>query len=70
MNMSLTGIADDPAARALFEEISETFYKKTGVRLEPETPEQSVAAQLKLIDGLKPSDNGLFLEHTGGEYGL
>ncbi|RDX43158.1 NAD(P)-binding protein [Lentinus brumalis] len=47
-----------------------TFFKKTGVRLEPETPEQSVAAQLKLIDGLKPSDNGLFLEHTGGEYGL
>ena len=32
-----------------------------------QTPEESVTAQLKVIDGLKPSDNGLFLAHTGGE---
>ncbi len=47
---------------------AEEGFKKKGVSLGAETPEQSVSAQLKLVDGLKPSDNGLFLAHTGGEY--
>ncbi|RPD54459.1 NAD-P-binding protein [Lentinus tigrinus ALCF2SS1-6] len=32
------------------------------------TLQESVSTQLRLIDRLKPSDNGLFLAHTGGEY--
>ncbi|KAI0688580.1 NAD(P)-binding protein [Cerioporus squamosus] len=42
--------------------------KKQGVSIEMETPEESVSAQLKVIDALEPSDNGLFFAHTGGEY--
>ncbi|KAI0674059.1 NAD-P-binding protein [Trametes maxima] len=30
-----------------------------------QTPEQSVKAQLKIIDGLQPSDNGNFLSYSG-----
>ena len=33
-----------------------------------ETPEESVEAQVRLLDGLEPSDNGLFMVHTGGEF--
>ncbi|KAI0674049.1 NAD-P-binding protein [Trametes maxima] len=33
--------------------------------MEVQTPEQSVKAQLKIIDGLQPSDNGAFLSYTG-----
>ncbi len=39
---------------------------KIGVPME--TPEQSVSQQLKVIEELKPADNGLLLLHTGGEW--
>ncbi|TFK84095.1 NAD-P-binding protein [Polyporus arcularius HHB13444] len=61
------GEKGDPEMRTLILGAAEVFKKK-GVSLGAETPEQSVSAQLKLVDGLKPSDNGLFLAHTGGEY--
>ena len=32
-----------------------------------QTPAQSVAAQLKVVEGLKPSDNGLFMNFDGNE---
>ena len=32
------------------------------------SPEASVSAQLKVIDGLKPSDNGLHLTRHGAEW--
>ena len=41
----------------------------SGVQLTPQTPEASIAAQLKLIDRLDASTNGLFLSHKGVEYG-
>lgn len=42
--------------------------KEPRVELVIQTPEESVWAQLKVIDGLLPSHNGLYLSHTGGEY--
>jgi hypothetical protein len=31
------------------------------------TPTNSVRGMLRVIDGVKPRDNGKFLSHTGGE---
>ena len=31
------------------------------------SPQESVAEQLKVVDGLKPSDNGLFLDASTGK---
>ena len=42
---------------------------ETGKDIVGQTPEASVAAQLKVIDGLEPSQNGLFLSYMGGEFG-
>ncbi|TFK84088.1 NAD-P-binding protein [Polyporus arcularius HHB13444] len=67
-NSDTVGENGDPAGHALFEQLSDYYSKKLGVRVEVQTPEQSVSAQVKLIEGLKPSDNGLFLKHTGGEF--
>ena len=36
--------------------------------LDVQTPEESVSAQLKVVEGLTPADNGKFFSHTGGEY--
>ncbi|KAI1795287.1 NAD(P)-binding protein [Ganoderma leucocontextum] len=41
---------------------------ETGIQVAVQTPEASVAAQLKVIDGLEPSHNGAFLSHINGEY--
>ncbi|KAI0696857.1 NAD-P-binding protein [Cerioporus squamosus] len=60
----------DPSVHAVFEDLSGFLTKQFGVPVELETPAQSVSAQVKFIDGLRASDNGLFLEHTGGEYGI
>lgn len=48
--------------------IAKMWKEKYGIRVEFLSPEGSVSAQLKVIDGLKPSDNGLFLSHEGGEW--
>ncbi|KAI0753731.1 NAD-P-binding protein [Fomes fomentarius] len=59
---------NDPAAsRAGFVRLEEQF-KQAGVALPLQTTEESVSGQLKVIDELKPSDNGLHLAHTGGEW--
>ena len=38
-------------------------FNKAGVPVVLQTPEESVSDQLKVIDGLKPFDNGLYLSH-------
>ena len=57
----------DSATQAIFLGAAEYFTQK-GVAVKAETPEESVSAQVKLLDGLRPSDNGLFTVHTGGEF--
>ena len=57
----------DSATQAIFLGAAEYFTQK-GVAVKAETPEESVSAQVKLLDGLRPSDNGLFMVHTGGEF--
>ena len=59
----------DPATQAMVRGAAEYFTQR-GVAVRAETPEESVEAQVRLLDGLKPSDNGLFMVHTGGEYNL
>lgn len=59
-------MADDKKAKEKHAQAADDVVK-TGV-VRRETPEQSVRAQVVLIDGLKPSDNGLLLAHTGGEW--
>ncbi|KAI0696852.1 NAD-P-binding protein [Cerioporus squamosus] len=66
-NSGTVGENGDPSVHAVFEQLAGLLSKNFGVPVPLETPEQSVSAQVELIDGLKPSDNGLFLEHTGGE---
>ena len=57
----------DPATHAVVLAVGEYFTQR-GVAVKAETPEESVSAQVKLLDGLRPSDNGLFMVHTGGEF--
>ncbi|RPD58579.1 NAD-P-binding protein [Lentinus tigrinus ALCF2SS1-7] len=64
------GVGDLQAAHARLVAVEEEFAKK-GIPVVLEMPEESVSKQLKIIDGLKPSDNGLLLNHyTGKEYSL
>ncbi|KAM5539650.1 hypothetical protein V8D89_006759 [Ganoderma adspersum] len=51
-----------------FKGMLETFKKETKIQTKGQTPEDAVAAQLKVIDGLEPAHNGLCLSHMGGEY--
>ncbi|KAI0747067.1 NAD-P-binding protein [Daedaleopsis nitida] len=63
------GESGDPEAKAMVKVIASNFPQPVGgspVFLQ--SPAESVADQLKLIDALKPSDNGLLLAHTGGEF--
>ena len=61
-------MAGDPEAHAQFLDVKEQ-YEKAGFQIVLQTPEQSVSAQLKVIDDLKPADNGLLLAHSGGKRG-
>ncbi|KAI0646046.1 NAD-P-binding protein [Trametes meyenii] len=45
-----------------------TLFKAAGLSIEVQTPEQSVREQLRVIDGLKESDNGAFLRHNGTSF--
>lgn len=60
--------AGDPVARAIVLQAAEAV-KSVGPFVELETPAQSASLQLRIIDQLKPTDNGHFLAHTGGEWG-
>lgn len=65
----LTKRVGDPQAKAGMVQAVEAF-KAGGIPVELLTPEQSVSAQLKTIDGLSPEQNGLFLTETGKEWAL
>ena len=50
--------------------VAEEFARR-GIAVVLETPEESVSKQLKVVDDLKPSDNGLLLNHyTVKEWGI
>ncbi|TFK80787.1 NAD-P-binding protein [Polyporus arcularius HHB13444] len=60
----------DPAAHAALSKAVEGFVQR-GIPAVLQTPQQSVSAQLRVVDSLKPSDNGLFLDaSTGKEYAI
>ena len=61
------GLLGEALAQSL-KGFASSIKSDTGIQVIPQTPEASVGAQLKIIDGLDASDNGLFLAHTGGEY--
>ncbi|KAI0691688.1 NAD-P-binding protein [Earliella scabrosa] len=46
------------------------ILKQRGFPVELETPEQSVFKQLKVVEGLKSSDNTRFFQHNGQEWNL
>ena len=61
---------DPAAAHARLVGVAEEFARR-GIAVVLETPEESVSKQLKVVDDLKPSDNGLLLNHyTGKEWGI
>lgn len=49
---------DDPVGKAVLQE-----YAKEPTASTAETPPQPIQAQLQVIDGLGPSDNGGFLSY-------
>nr|VWO95393.1 Dipeptidyl peptidase IV [Ganoderma boninense] len=69
VDCSATAGADSEALSQSLKDFSTSVKKDTGIEVTPQTPQASVGAQLKIIDGLQASHNGLFLQHTGGEYG-
>ncbi|KAI0702669.1 NAD-P-binding protein [Earliella scabrosa] len=45
-------------------------FAAAGYPMKVQSPEQSVAAQLKVVDGLTTAQNGAFLTETGAEWGV
>ncbi|KAI0674068.1 NAD-P-binding protein [Trametes maxima] len=61
-----TSEADRAVAAPAFEEMVENVKKITGVaEIKFITTEESIKAQLEVIDKLQPSDNGSYLTYTG-----
>ena len=58
-----SGTQGDSSTHDFFVAAAEGFAKQ-GVQVVLETTDQSVLKQLKVIEDLKPSDNGLLLSHT------
>ena len=58
-----TNVTGDPEAHATFVALAEEF-KRAGLPVVLQTPAESVALQLKVVDTLNPSDNGLLLYHN------
>ena len=65
---ALTGAVTADAFKAMFT----TFKKGTAIQAEGrlQSPEDAVAARLRVIDGLEAAHSGLCLSHLGGEYRL
>ena len=61
---ALTGAVLAAAFKAMFT----TLKKDTAIQIKEQSPEDAVAAQLRVIDGLEAAHNGLWLSHLGGEY--
>ncbi|PIL26286.1 hypothetical protein GSI_12042 [Ganoderma sinense ZZ0214-1] len=62
------GESGSPELRAATAPIADMWTQKYGISVTFQSPQESVSMQLKVIDELKPSDNGLFLSHEGGEW--
>ncbi|KAH9916609.1 uncharacterized protein BXZ73DRAFT_81056 [Epithele typhae] len=58
------------AMRGWFAQTGEKFVRMGYNDFNTHTVQESVAAQLKVIDGLRPEDNGKFFAHSGEEYPL
>ncbi|KAI0742373.1 hypothetical protein C8Q80DRAFT_1273059 [Daedaleopsis nitida] len=56
------GESGDPEAHATWVALADE-WKRAGIPVVLQTPEQSVTLQLKVIDTLNPSDNGVLLHH-------
>ncbi|PIL33320.1 hypothetical protein GSI_04771 [Ganoderma sinense ZZ0214-1] len=68
VDTSDTATADRDAMLEGYAAFTTSVKNASGIEITAQTPETSIAAQLKVIDGLEASQNGLFLAHTGGEY--
>ncbi|KAM5539647.1 hypothetical protein V8D89_006756 [Ganoderma adspersum] len=68
VDTSATAGADGDAAAKGYAAFTSSVKDATGIEVAMQTPQTSVAAQLRTIDALEPSHNGLFLSHSSGEY--
>lgn len=59
-------VVGDPAAYAALSHAVEGLVQR-GIPAVLKSPQESVAEQLKVVDGLKLSDNGLFLDASTGK---
>ncbi|KAI0742349.1 hypothetical protein C8Q80DRAFT_1122666 [Daedaleopsis nitida] len=57
----------DASAKAAMKAAADKLHA-SGAPITQLSPEESVAAQLNIIDGLRPEDNGMLLAHTGGAW--
>jgi len=70
LNMAVRTLAHDFSSRRIIAIVLNPGWVKTdmGGSAATRTPEDSVAAMRKVIDGLGPQDTGKFLNHSGEEY--
>ena len=69
LNMIMRSFASDAATRPITTLLMNPGWVRTdmGTSAAPLAPAESIAGMIKVIDGLKPSDNSRFLDYTGAE---
>ncbi|PIL26450.1 hypothetical protein GSI_12208 [Ganoderma sinense ZZ0214-1] len=68
VDTSATAGTDEDVVAEGYAAFTSLVKEYTGIQIAVQTPQASVAAQLRTIDGLEASRNGLFLSHRSGEY--